>query len=169
MHVHDADVRDADLAPLRDDVLAGAQRVLRAPEERVAPALHRRRPGVVGLTVKDDARAPHAHDRLDHADVDPGFLEPWALLDVELDVCGDGARRRLRVRHARGTPIDVRVRVSDDLVRTDVSDGGEGFDPRDPDPSPMKTSGWGLFLVGKMAARWGAEQETGTVWFELAR
>ncbi|MEA2469358.1 MAG: serine/threonine-protein kinase RsbW [Thermoleophilaceae bacterium] len=73
------------------------------------------------------------------------------------------------VRHARGTPIDVTVTVTPDLVRTNVSDGGPGFDPRDPDPSPMKSSGWGLFLVGKIAERWGVDQETGTVWFELER
>jgi anti-sigma regulatory factor (Ser/Thr protein kinase) len=73
------------------------------------------------------------------------------------------------VRHARGTPVDVTVSVTDELVHTDVSDGGPGFDPRDLDPSPMKTSGWGLFLVGKIAERWGADQETGTVWFELER
>jgi anti-sigma regulatory factor (Ser/Thr protein kinase) len=73
------------------------------------------------------------------------------------------------VRHARGMPIDVAVSLGDDVVRTDVTDGGAGFDRRDPDPSPMKTSGWGLFLVGKMAERWGADQETGTVWFELER
>src|SRR4051794_18216573 len=73
------------------------------------------------------------------------------------------------VRHARGTPIELTVSLTDDLVRTDVSDGGAGFDHRAPDPSPMKTSGWGLFLVGKMAERWGADQETGTVWFELER
>jgi anti-sigma regulatory factor (Ser/Thr protein kinase) len=71
------------------------------------------------------------------------------------------------VRHARGTPIDVTVTLSADLVRVDVSDGGDGFDQADLDPSPMKTSGWGLFLVGKIANRWGADQETGTVWFEL--
>jgi signal transduction histidine kinase len=73
------------------------------------------------------------------------------------------------VRHARGTPIDLTVTTTSDIVRADVSDGGGGFDPRDPDPSPMKTSGWGLFLVGKIAERWGADQETGTVWFELGR
>jgi signal transduction histidine kinase len=73
------------------------------------------------------------------------------------------------VRHARGTPIEVRVTVQDRLVRAEVSDGGAGFDPSPPDPSPMKTSGWGLFLVRKMASRWGAEPETGTVWFEVER
>lgn len=73
------------------------------------------------------------------------------------------------VRHARGTPVDLTVSLTDELVRTDVSDGGGGFDQQSPDPSPMKTSGWGLFLVGKIAERWGADQETGTVWFELER
>jgi signal transduction histidine kinase len=73
------------------------------------------------------------------------------------------------VRHARGTPIEVTVSLTDEIVRTEVSDGGAGFQHQTPDPSPMKTSGWGLFLVGKMAERWGADQDTGTVWFELER
>jgi anti-sigma regulatory factor (Ser/Thr protein kinase) len=73
------------------------------------------------------------------------------------------------VRHARGTPIAVNVTLHDDRVRTDVSDGGSGFDPPSADPNPLKSSGWGLFLVRKIASRWGAEQDTGTVWFELDR
>ena len=71
------------------------------------------------------------------------------------------------VRHARGTPIDVKVTYDDDCVRTEVTDGGDGFEPPRPDPSPMKTHGWGLFLVRKIAADWGAEPATGTVWFEI--
>jgi signal transduction histidine kinase len=73
------------------------------------------------------------------------------------------------VRHARGTPIDVTVTVHEDRVRAEVSDGGAGFDPPSPNPSPLKTSGWGLFLVRKIATRWGADNETGTVWFDLDR
>jgi anti-sigma regulatory factor (Ser/Thr protein kinase) len=73
------------------------------------------------------------------------------------------------VRHARGTPIVVTVTVHDDVVRAEVSDGGAGFDPPNADPNPLKTSGWGLFLVRKIAERWGAEPATGTVWFELER
>ena len=73
------------------------------------------------------------------------------------------------VRHARGTPITVAVRLEGDLVRADVSDGGAGFDPPDSDPNPLKSAGWGLFLVRKIAKRWGSEQATGTVWFELER
>ena len=73
------------------------------------------------------------------------------------------------VRHARGTPIEVTVRLGDDVVRAEVSDGGAGFDPPEVDPNPLKSVGWGLFLVRKIAARWGSEPETGTVWFELER
>jgi signal transduction histidine kinase len=71
------------------------------------------------------------------------------------------------VRHARGTPIDVTVTVTDDVVRTEVSDGGDGFEPPSADRNPLEGAGWGLFLVRKIASRWGAEQRTGTVWFEL--
>ena len=72
------------------------------------------------------------------------------------------------VRHARGTPIDVTVTIDGDSVRAEVSDGGEGFEPpAKEDPNPLKTQGWGLFLVRKMAERWGADAATGTVWFEL--
>jgi anti-sigma regulatory factor (Ser/Thr protein kinase) len=73
------------------------------------------------------------------------------------------------VRHARGTPIDVTVTLHEAIVRTEVSDGGEGFEPPRPDPSPLKSHGWGLFLVRKIALRWGAEPATGTVWFEIDR
>lgn len=73
------------------------------------------------------------------------------------------------VRHARGTPIDVTVTLDEQTVRGEVSDGGEGFDPPNPDPNPLKTAGWGLFLVRRISARWGADAATGTVWFELDR
>ena len=73
------------------------------------------------------------------------------------------------VRHARGTPIDVTVTLDEGTVRGEVSDGGEGFDPPHPDPNPLKTAGWGLFLVRRIASRWGVEAATGTVWFELDR
>ena len=73
------------------------------------------------------------------------------------------------VRHARGTPIDVTVTLDPDTVRAEVSDGGPGFAPPQPDPDPMKTTGWGLFLVRRIATRWGADAATGTVWFEVER
>jgi signal transduction histidine kinase len=94
-------------------------------------------------------------------DLEPEMMAKLRLLVTELVANS--------VRHARGTPIEVTVSLSEDLVRTEVSDGGGGFEHQRPSPNPMKTSGWGLFLVGKIAERWGADQETGTVWFELER
>jgi signal transduction histidine kinase len=73
------------------------------------------------------------------------------------------------VRHAGGTPVEVTVTVSDDHVRAEVSDGGGGFTPPRAGRSRPRTSGWGLFLVRKIATRWGSEPRTGTVWFELDR
>ena len=93
-----------------------------------------------------------------------GTLPPETLARLRLLVTELVANS---VRHARGTPIDVTVTLHSDRVRTDVSDGGDGFEPPNADPNPLKTSGWGLFLVRKIASRWGAEPATGTVWFEL--
>ena len=96
------------------------------------------------------------------AHIDPENMAKLRLLVTELVANS--------VRHARGTPIDVTVDVHPDVVRVDVSDGGEGFDPPESaDPNPLKSSGWGLFLVRRIATRWGAESATGTVWFELER
>jgi anti-sigma regulatory factor (Ser/Thr protein kinase) len=71
------------------------------------------------------------------------------------------------VLHARGHPIDVAVNATPELLRAEVSDGGHGFDPPRADPNPLKASGWGLFLVRRIAHRWGTDAATGTVWFEL--
>jgi anti-sigma regulatory factor (Ser/Thr protein kinase) len=75
------------------------------------------------------------------------------------------------VRHARLTPgQEIRFRATHDatLLRVEVSDPGHGFtlQPRTED-SPID-SGWGLYLVGEIADRWGISSDRGTsVWFEL--
>ena len=93
-----------------------------------------------------------------------GSVPPEAMAKLRLLVTELVANS---VRHARGTPIDVVVTLQDACVRAEVSDGGDGFDPPRPDPNPLKDSGWGLFLVRKIADSWGADQATGTVWFEV--
>jgi anti-sigma regulatory factor (Ser/Thr protein kinase) len=66
--------------------------------------------------------------------------------------------------------IDMRVEVLDDRVRVSVTDPGHGFARPPPDPRPDRSSGWGLFLVGQIADRWGLERERETaVWFEIER
>lgn len=78
------------------------------------------------------------------------------------------------VRHA-GLPederIDLRVVERGADLRVEVRDGGAGFEPDPRDPGPTATGGRGIFLLDRLARRWGVERErdgTGTcVWFEL--
>lgn len=78
------------------------------------------------------------------------------------------------VRHTDADD-DARVRLVVDSapghVRIEVHDQGAGFDaPAEPAPRPEGTSGWGLYLVNKLARRWGSEPAPDPhVWFELAR
>ena len=101
--------------------------------------------------------------------LDPGVAENAELLVSELVTNS--------VRHA-GLPeeasIEFTVRASPDVLMVEVADCGHGFDHTSPArpravagvPEP---SGWGLFLVDRIADRWGAVQMDGEtrVWFEL--
>jgi len=81
------------------------------------------------------------------------------------------------VRHA-GLPdqasIEFSVRASGEVLMVEVADSGQGFD-HSGTPRPRivagiaEPSGWGLFLVDRIADRWGAVQMDGEtrVWFEL--
>jgi len=56
------------------------------------------------------------------------------------------------------------------LIRVEVKDPGPGFEPPRPGPHPLilRPSGWGLYLVGRLADRWGVDISTGTrVWSEF--
>lgn len=76
------------------------------------------------------------------------------------------------IRHAGLGPEDrirVSARVSRGRLRVDVFDGGPG-DRRDGiaggiRPAPGASSGWGLYLLERLASRWG--QGRGRYWFEL--
>ena len=83
------------------------------------------------------------------------------------------------VRHA-GLPgeasIEFSVRASAEVLMVEVADGGNGFDhtaqPRRRRvlAGVAEPSGWGLYLVDRIADRWGAVQVEGEtrVWFELS-
>jgi anti-sigma regulatory factor (Ser/Thr protein kinase) len=54
-------------------------------------------------------------------------------------------------------------------LRVEVRDAGIGFEPKTLEKSEARTSHWGLFLVEKLADRWGVSNDGDTrVWFELA-
>ena len=77
------------------------------------------------------------------------------------------------VRHSGAAPgarVLVVAENGGDRVRVEVHDQGRGFvAPPEPGPRPGGTSGWGLFLVAKLARRWGTQPAPDAyVWFELA-
>lgn len=108
--------------------------------------------------------APRARRALDAlaAELPGPVLENLRLLVSELVTNS--------VRHSRRRTgwIAMRVESSMNRVRVEVSDPGSGFEVPDRDPTLTSTSGWGLFLVRRLADRWGVEEEPTTrVWFEI--
>jgi anti-sigma regulatory factor (Ser/Thr protein kinase) len=78
------------------------------------------------------------------------------------------------VRHARigaSGKIVLSVQADPKLVRAEVRDDGPGFDESvRRDPGLDEGSGWGLYLIEKMADRWGVTRHKGggtSVWFEM--
>ncbi len=63
--------------------------------------------------------------------------------------------------------VDVSIRAGPDAVRVEVRDGGPGFEPIPLRAPPPGASGWGLFMVDRLATRWGTKPG-GVVWAELA-
>jgi serine/threonine-protein kinase RsbW len=76
------------------------------------------------------------------------------------------------VRHGRPGPdgaIELRVERRSRLLRLEVIDAGGGSAPAVQPRDPARPSGWGLYLVEQLAARWGSSTDAGTrVWCELA-
>ncbi len=75
------------------------------------------------------------------------------------------------VRHSSGAqdaPIGLVATFGEEAIRITVTDAGEGFTPRPRDPARTH-GGYGLYLLEKVAERWGVESNGDTkVWFELA-
>jgi two-component sensor histidine kinase len=68
------------------------------------------------------------------------------------------------VRHGPQGIVDVSVEASNETIRLEVSDGGQGFDPS------AERDGLGLSIIEKIASNWGVVSGPGcTVWVELAR
>ncbi len=92
----------------------------------------------------------------------PAILETVQLLVSELVTNA--------VIHARST-AQLRIEVLGDVVRVTVIDHGPGTRRRTRSvPPPTEFGGRGLYIVDRLATRWGAdESEDGNhVWFELA-
>jgi anti-sigma regulatory factor (Ser/Thr protein kinase) len=144
--------------------------MLRYPGRRVHPELLVQTGERVedGLSLRLD-RGPEAAAKARRGlanlrgDLDPPLLETLRLLVTELVTNS--------VKHTGAPTVLLKVLVGSHVVLTEVTDAGPGFDPaRAGSPSPEHT-GWGLFLVERLAERWGVSHngEGTKVWFELRR
>jgi anti-sigma regulatory factor (Ser/Thr protein kinase) len=108
------------------------------------------------------ARARRALSRM-RADIDPPLMETLRLLVTEL-VSNS-------VRHAQSDTVVLKIVVGRSAVLTEVTDEGPGFEPRQTEKPGTNESGWGLFLVERLAHRWGVvhDDDATRVWFELLR
>jgi anti-sigma regulatory factor (Ser/Thr protein kinase) len=64
--------------------------------------------------------------------------------------------------------VHMDVQVSEDTLRVEVADPGEGFAPQPRDMDRSRPGGWGLYLVDQLSDRWGvARNHLNRVWFEM--
>jgi len=113
-------------------------------------------------TPEAAAQAREAIARL-RRDLDPRLMETLRLLVTELVTNS--------VKHAGAHSVMLHVLVAQTSVRTEVTNDGPGFEPTDTGRPRQDRSGWGLFLVQRLAERWGVSQDDNStkVWFELPR
>lgn len=77
------------------------------------------------------------------------------------------------VRHSGADPedpIEISVRLSERVLHGEITDRGPGFAaPRPRAPATVEGSGWGLFLVERIADRWGSRSDgvRSCVWFDI--
>ena len=68
-----------------------------------------------------------------------------------------------------GDRLELRLTLTDEVLRVTVVDPGSGFQPGEPREGDDR--GWGLFIVDRLASRWGSEPSQGrtVIWFEMDR
>jgi anti-sigma regulatory factor (Ser/Thr protein kinase) len=94
-----------------------------------------------------------------------GKLDPHVLEDLRLLVTELVSNS---IRHAETQSVRLSVAVSGDIVRVEVTDAGRGFIPSPRPPGGDRIGGWGLYLVDRLADRWGVARDGLTrVWFEI--
>ena len=97
------------------------------------------------------------------ADLDPPLIETLRLLVTELVTNS--------VRHTAADSLTLSVAIGTSTVLTEVEDTGPGFDPNCVEHAGKNDTGWGLFLVQRLADKWGVMHDgpSKRVWFELRR
>ena len=103
----------------------------------------------------------HARRALEAAcrDLDPSVLPDARLLVSELVTNS--------VKYGGVGPIRLEVTRSDERLRAEVIDQGNGFEPTKRTRGLEEVGGWGLPLVEHLADRWGTFAGSTHVWFEI--
>jgi anti-sigma regulatory factor (Ser/Thr protein kinase) len=111
----------------------------------------------------DAAAVARRHLSRLRGDLDPPLMETMRLLVTEL-VSNS-------VKHASADTVELKVLVGRNAVWIEVLDEGPGFEPHPRSLDSRDDAGWGLFLVERLAHRWGVSQDGAAtkVWFELLR
>ena len=121
------------------------------------------------LELRRDARAPSIARaatgvRCDRLGLNTSLRQTLVLLVSEVV-----SNAVLHSNARPDTPILLTTSVTEDAIRVTVTDTGDGFLPKPSKPA-MTGGGYGLYILGKTARRWGADRVGGTrVWFELPR
>jgi anti-sigma regulatory factor (Ser/Thr protein kinase) len=97
-----------------------------------------------------------------------GRIDPELLNDIRLLVS------ELVTNSVRHSDVDtdglvtLDVAVTANTIRVEVADSGKGFEPKPRDADRSRPGGWGLYLVDRIADRWGVACNNLTrVWFEI--
>ena len=85
------------------------------------------------------------------ADLDPPLMETLRLLVTEL-VSNS-------VRHTAADSVTLKVAIGKAAVLTEVADTGPGFEPECLEKTGDEDTGWGLFLVQRLAHSWGVKHD----------
>jgi anti-sigma regulatory factor (Ser/Thr protein kinase) len=118
------------------------------------------------------ARRPQAAAEAREAlkDLDGGLSAPL-LADLRLLVTEIVANRVAAKARGAATWLELEMDVSDRSVRVQLTDVGRHwvFEPSPHSFDPEDSSGWSLYLVDRLADRWGVTRDDPAIriWFEL--
>jgi anti-sigma regulatory factor (Ser/Thr protein kinase) len=106
------------------------------------------------------AQARASVDVLEH------ILAPALLQDLQL-IVSELVTNSVKFGPRRAITLSLRVEDGG-RVRGEVIDRGDGERARpEMSPEPSVDGGWGLYLVDRLARRWGVTAGSTHVWFEL--
>ena len=101
-----------------------------------------------------------------------GSLPESVLADAQLLLTEVLSNAILHGSAGAGARLDVSVEVDESMVRVTVTDRSPQFPrPAIHPPDPLAASGWGLYLLERLAKQWGVEDAPdggSVVWFELS-